>query len=188
VDYRGNKTSIETLTDTATINSQLPMTPFTITNSISKKDYAKLILKWSYQRPLSIFLLVVGCIMFCYAMFSLLGVNVIGTLEEPSMFQLIFGTLFLLLPVFVFLQARKNYDTQPRLHLPITYTFTESELISEGNGFSGRSNWSSFTKKQEIGKYILLYVSKSAAEILDISNFTEDQLKFIRSKVKNTSQ
>lgn len=164
----------------------LPMTPFTVTNSISKSAYAKLSLRLTYQKPISIFLLVVGGIMFSYAMFSLLGVEVIGALKEPSMFQLIFGTLFLLMPIMVFFQARKNYDTQPRLHHPITYTFTESELRTEGNGFSGNSSWSSFTKRQEIGKFILLYVSKSAAEILDTSLFTNDQLQFIRSKVKNT--
>lgn len=162
------------------------MTSFTVRNQVSKKACTNLILRLSYQKPLMLLLLAAGLLMASYIIFHFMGVGIAATLESPSMLQIIFGVALLISPLLVVLQAKKSYSTQPRLHNPIAYTFTPTEVITEGKDFSGRTSWNNFTKRKEIGSFMLLFVSNTAAEILDKSNFTEEQLQFIRSMVKAT--
>ncbi|HWK07936.1 MAG TPA: hypothetical protein VNS58_30115 [Puia sp.] len=155
------------------------MQPFTINNLISLEDYRYIVLRKTFKRPVTILLTVFG-----------LAAIVINILSELKMVDgpitNLFGWPYMLFPFVVvamaFYRAKVGYNSSARLKNGIDYTFSETELRAKAVDSEWAYQWGAIVKTEEMGKYLLVYSSKTNFELLLKEKMTEDQLNFIRVK------
>jgi hypothetical protein len=158
------------------------MEPFTITTHLSRSEFSSLIF-WKYiKRPVTIIFSIMGMITFLLAALDFAGI--IDIYPDQPWLELFIGLTVMLLPFLASLRARKQYDSLKRLHSDINYTFSEDRILVKGDEFESSYSWNTLRKFEERPGYVLLYHSKISAEIIHRKSLTEDQVIYIKSKIK----
>ncbi len=151
---------------------------FSITNSLNKRDYINYLFIYLYKRPFYIIASIFG---LCVVIMSILDFLKITDIEGTPIFTLFCGLYAVFMPALVvLLTVRRNKAILLR---DTVYTFSENGIIVEGGTYKTELSWAHIVKQKEIGKFLVLYHSKSVGNIIEKSKLTDEQLFFIRYKV-----
>jgi hypothetical protein len=146
---------------------------------ITFNQYLKLMYALTYRKPMTIFLSIIGLIMFIGSVLYFFGFNV--PVDKPPYIQLILGFSFsAFLPFSVYKSARKNYSTNKRLQENITYDFTEEKVTIKGETFNSEWTWEKTYKIEELRNWILIYQNNIVANIIPKANFENNLDEFKR--------
>lgn len=158
------------------------MEDFSITTRLTTKDYTNVMFIGLYKRPVFILATIVALFVLAELVFYYFFDN---TYFEETPWVEIGSSLFLLLfpSVIVFVSVRQ-LKSNPSLLDDMHYTFGENGVAVQGLTFKGESEWTHFIKYKEIGNYVMLYQTKRLGNFIDKSKLTDEQLEFIKSKVK----
>ena len=104
---------------------------------------------------------------------------------DPPYFLLIVSLIILSYPLWLFYSAKKYFKSNLKLKENIVYEFNLDTIKMTGDSFHSEMSWSTVYKVVETKKWILIYQSKSAANLIQISDF-EDKLNEFKTLVKAT--
>ena len=157
------------------------MPPFTVFNHISKKEYIAYVLQLTY-RKWYIILITVFCILgLLFYLLDLLQVS--DFYNETPVLMIAFAIYFLLIiPLLMRNKAGKNYASNRRIQQTITYTFSEEGIAFKGDDFEGQYSWNNVIKIKQTKKYLLLYLSRNAAELIKKDILTPQQQAHILTR------
>ncbi len=80
------------------------------------------------------------------------------------------------------IRAGKTYDTNPRLHKPIDYTFNEQFVKMKGENFETSYPWPDVLKLKITKEFVVLFVSAYTAVVIPTEHITDDEVAFIRQQ------
>ena len=94
---------------------------------------------------------------------------------------IVFPAIFLvLLPFFVFLQAKRNFKTNRRLSEQIEYSFTDDNLIITGESFNGTMTWDKIFKVTKTKRWILIWQSSNSANIIPLKDVWDGDINYLK--------
>lgn len=158
------------------------MENFTISTQMTAKEYAKAMLIGAYKKPTFIFINFMGLYLLTTVILDHL--EVIDYYTDSLPIELFWGVLFLFFPVIIVLIAIRQFNSNPAFRNAINYTFSETGLAVDGETCKSEYAWSHFVKQKEAGKFLVLFQSRQFASYVDKTKLTEEQLQFIKGKVK----
>jgi hypothetical protein len=153
---------------------------------LNLEDYRKLVFTLTYRKPLTLLMSFLGLYMTIGGALTYFGVL---SNNENMPFQFVFGiVLTVLTPYKIYTTANRNYSTNLKLQEEIDYEFTPEQLIIKGESFTSELKWSTTFKIEELTHWILIYQSKTTANIIPKKNISEaelEELRFIFRAQKN---
>jgi hypothetical protein len=150
----------------------------TFKTQISFKEYLRLMYLLTYRKGWTIYISVIGIVMFISAILAFM--HVYDYQRDPT-FALIFGAFVIfVLPVSVYLSAKKNFASNKRLQEVIEYEFAGDKMIVRGNSFSSELGLNQTFKIEELKQWFLIYQSKQTANFISKSNLSEQELSELR--------
>jgi hypothetical protein len=155
--------------------------PFKIRTSISKKEYTMLVMKKSFRKPIILIaqLICIGFLVF----YILIITNLVKFDKEPLM-PLLFALYGIFYPLFMWRWASKNYDASNTMHIEWEYEFAEDHINHSSALTTSSMKWETITKAEEINGFLLLYMDAVLAMVINKDRFSEEQLQFIRQRLK----
>lgn len=140
----------------------------------------------TYQKPVTIFITVIGILNIAGIIAYFLGVHIY---DQPPIVPIAFSFFVLLLvPLFVYRSAKKQFGVHLRLQEVINYTFEGDHIGIRGESFSTDMDLSKMFKIVEINSWFLIYQSKTIAHLVpknDMSAAETDQLRTIFRSTNN---
>jgi hypothetical protein len=155
------------------------MEDFSITTRMTGNEYSKATFIGLYRKPRIILAGIFGIVLI-----------ILGGLEKNSLYsyepsvEITIGVYFLLVPTISVLRSVKYFRSTPGVRDEITYTFNQSGYIVQGHTIKAEIQWTRIIKREEIGKFLILYLSNRVGNFIDKTKLTSGQLEFIRSKVQ----
>jgi hypothetical protein len=134
-----------------------------VTSHIKRADYTKLVYALTYRHPIMQYFTFLGISMLVFQLMQ-------GRFEFLP-FQTSFGVLALLLPLSIYFQAKKNYDSNAYLKEAVQYEFTTDEVIVNGETFHHVIKWSSLYRIKELTRWFLLYNSTQTLLVIPKARF-----------------
>jgi hypothetical protein len=107
--------------------------------------------------------------MFITAVLYFLGLPI--PFNETPFFPIFFGIFTMLLPVFIYINSKKNFATHARLHEQIIYEFNEDKILMTGESFKAEMDWTKLYRIDELSNWILIYQSKTIANVIPKYSF-----------------
>ncbi|MES2061863.1 MAG: YcxB family protein [Bacteroidota bacterium] len=157
----------------------------TIKTQIAFKEYLKLMYFLTYRKGWTIYVSIIGAIMFISAILALLHVYDYQT--DPT-FALVFGVFVIfVLPGSIYFSAKKNFASNKRLQEEIEYEFTGGKMIIRGNSFSSELGLNECFKIEELKQWFLVYQSKQTANFIPKANLGQHELDELRYIFKGLS-
>jgi hypothetical protein len=99
--------------------------------------------------------------------------------------QLFIGLVFsFVIPGSVYMQAKRNFNSNIRLKEPITYRFTNDMIYIYGESFKTEMTWDKLYVIKELNNWILIYSNKINAHVIPKDSFSESQLRGFREMVR----
>lgn len=157
------------------------MEDFSITSSLTTKEYSKIMFVGLYKKPAFILATILGLYMIITIILDYF--EIIKYYPDTPLFEIICGPLLLLSPIIITFISVRQFTSNPAFQNDITYSFGESGYIVQGVSFKAEFSWSHIIKQKELQKYLILYHSKRAGNFIDKTKLTAGQLAFIKSKV-----
>lgn len=152
-----------------------------IETQLDSKSYSKLMYQLTYRKPLNKVFSVLGIILFACSIYLFIYTDAeFNTL----IFPFFFGFYSLTLPILIYRNAKKNFNSHLRLQEKITYEFTDEKIIVTGDSFQSEQDWSKMYKVLEITGWILLYQNKQIANLIPTASFG-NELETFRALVKS---
>ncbi len=104
--------------------------------------------------------------------------------DAPKIYLLVAGIgILTLLPALIYRKASMVYDSNPAVNQPITYSFSEEGIATQGQGFDSKMSWGQIFRVVEQKEAILLFYTKQIANPIPKHNFTDQQLQQFRQLV-----
>jgi len=149
----------------------------TIDTKLDSKKYLGLMYVMTYRKPMMIFFTLLGLILVIFPLLYFLGGNI--PYDKPPWFQLVFGVFIVsILPLSIYIGAKKNFSSLGKLQERIIYEFTEENIKMTGETFDFELGWTKVYRILEMNKWILIYQSKTTAFILPKESFGENLNEF----------
>jgi hypothetical protein len=158
------------------------MEPFTISTILTKKEYTNILFKEIYKRPFYIILTIAGIGIAIMSALELVGA--FNFHEESLFLKLGIGILLVLTPSVAVLIQKRNYYSNPANRQEITYTFCQEEVRVVKITSDSRIKWDHFIKFRQLNGFLLLYTNSKNAFFIKEDKLTQEQLVFIKSKIK----
>jgi len=155
------------------------MEPFTTTTLLTKKEYTRYLYRVIYKKPYYIIVTILGVILICCGIYMYLILAVLGDVLPV----LAAGLFFILVPTINILIAIRNTFSNAALRHPITFIFSNDSIIVKGTTAEATYTWQHIVKVQEDVFYLVLYISKKAANFIKKDGLTREQISFIKSKI-----
>ena len=159
------------------------MQDFTISTTVTKKDYKDFLYASFYKKPKYILITLLG--VYLIATVILNYYSVIDYYHETPYFEMIAGLFILLFPTIIVQIAAKGYHSNPSFQYEMNYTFGEDGIVIKGLTFQSILKWTHIVKQKESKNYLLLFSSNKLGNFIDKSKLTQEQIEFIKSKVPN---
>ena len=154
-----------------------------ITTKIDFKTYYRFTLNLLYRRFIMIFITILAILWLIGSIIYFLGYRTFFV--EPPYFLLVFSLFILSYPILLFFTSKKYFNSNLKLKESIVYEFNTETIKMTGESFHSEMSWSTVYKVVETKKWILIYQSKSAANLIQISDLG-DKLNEFRTLVKGT--
>jgi hypothetical protein len=155
---------------------------FSITSSLNKQEYIKVMFIGLYKKPGFIIGTIVGLYLLITALFNYF--NVIDLYVYSPFTDGILGLFLLLAPSLIVLLSVNQIKSNPNLLNDMTYTFTDTGLVVKGTTFKSEFSWEHIIRKKEIRQFLILYHTKKFGNFIDKSKLTPEQLLLIKSKIR----
>jgi hypothetical protein len=155
------------------------MLPFSITNRLTIGDYTRILLKKTFKRPAMIFLSLLGIISLIVYILSLAGIVPAATRDW---FPWVFILFPFVIPLITIYKARAIYKASRRMKEGVFYTFSEDSLYAKAVDSEWTYNWDTIIHFEETRDLLLLYPTKTSAEIIKKEYLSPEQIDFIRIK------
>lgn len=110
--------------------------------------------------------------------------KVIDYYTETPIYDIAIGTFLLLAPSLIVLISIRQFTSNPSFQNDMTYTFGDRGVAIKGLTFNSDFLWSHIIKHKELSKFLILYHSKKFGNFIDKTKLTEEQLEFIKSRVR----
>jgi len=160
------------------------MTEIKIDSKLDFKRYVKLLYYLSYKKSAFIFLTFIGLIMLIFSIFYFIGL--FKHADRPPYTQLFVGMVFtFMIPISIYIQAKRTFSSNSRLKELISYTFTHDKIFIDGESFKSEMTWDKLYKIQELKNWILIYTNKVVAHVIPKDSFDDIQLLKFREIVSN---
>lgn len=148
-----------------------------IETRLSFKEYLRLKFVLTYKKPIMVFLLCVGIIMFIGSIFYFIGFKV--PFDNPPYYHLVFGfSIIALVPFFIYRSAKKNFAFAGRLQEKIVYEFLEDYIRITGESFTSEFTWEKTYKITELKNWILIFQNRLVANIIPKKSFGNNLSEF----------
>jgi hypothetical protein len=101
-------------------------------------------------------------------------------------YVIVFGVMFCFIPLMIFTNIRKIFNSNERLREKIIYEFTEEKMKLTGQTFTVEMTWEKTYKIVEFGEWILIYQNRVVANPIAKESFgshLEEFKKLIQSKL-----
>ncbi len=155
------------------------MNEVTIECRLEFERYLKLMYSIVYQKPIMLFMPIVGILMLFFSIGYY--INFLIVFNEPPLTQLIMGIMFtFLLPISIYIQAKKSFVTNARLTEVIKYTFNQSMIYIKGESFKSEMTWDKLFKIKEMKNWVLIYPNKHSFHLIPKDSFNLDQMEQFR--------
>lgn len=152
---------------------------------ISWEDFKKFNFYALYGQPVGMFSLFIGAIMWFALGFYFMQ-------DAPSKkfpaFQVgIALATTVLIPLFTYWNAKRNYQINSRAIERMQYEIDEEWISIKGDTFDSRMTWDKMHKVIETKSWFLIYQNKVAANIIVKKDLTTEQLATFRAIVRNVA-
>jgi hypothetical protein len=154
------------------------MNSFTVTTLVTKKDYTAFLFAALYKKPVTIIASLIGLYMLLMAALPSLFGN-----SDSLIFNLGFGLFLVLHPFIIASLLSRQFNANPEMRHEILYTFSEDSVVVKTLTCDSTVQWTHFIKLRETKKFLLLQHTKKAANIVDKTKLTQEQIQFIKSKI-----
>jgi hypothetical protein len=158
------------------------MDDFSITTRLTTKDYSKVMFVGLYKKPGFILATILGLYLFVTVILD--HFKIINYYSDTPYFELFSGLFLLLGPTLITGIAVRQFISNPSFRDDIKYTFGEKGMAVEGITFKGEFLWTHIIRQKEISKFLILYHSKKMGNFIDKTKLTLDQLRFIKTKIR----
>ena len=157
------------------------MENFTVSTLLTKDDYTRCLFRTTYRKPGNIVTTIAGVVF--------IGISVYLSMRSGRDYSdfltiAIPGIFLIVSPVIQVFIARKNTFKNPALQFNVEYTFGDEGIGVKGISFESSFAWLHIFKVQEDREFLLLYLNKRGAYFIKKDVFTQQQIDFIKSKVK----
>lgn len=153
-----------------------------VENLISQKEVRRVAINVFYKKPSSLIILCAGILCLILACTGFVTFKKEDLVRDC--FILFFIVLNLIMPFFLVRGADQQYNSSVILKAPIRYIFDEDKIAYQGNSIEGSYNWDIITRYSEMKNLLLLYFSAQQITFIKTDSLTEEQLNFIKSKIK----
>ncbi|MFD0764427.1 YcxB family protein [Mucilaginibacter lutimaris] len=152
---------------------------------ITLQQYIKLMYFLTYRKGGTIYISIIAVIMFVTGILSVAGISDMQT--DPT-FALVFGAFVIfVLPVSVYLSAKKNFNSNKRLSETIDYEFTSDKMIVRGETFHSELGLNETFKIEELKNWFLIYQSKQTANFVSKASLNTVEISELRSLFNSLS-
>jgi len=158
------------------------MEDFTIKTRLTTKEYAKVMFVGLYKKPAFIFATLLGFYFITTVVLDYL--DIIDYYTNTPLFEIVCGIFLLLAPTLIVLIAVRQFASNPSFQNEITYSFSDSGVAIQGLTFKNELLWAHIIKQKELSRFLILYHTNKLGNFIDKTKLTEDQLNFIKSKVR----
>lgn len=142
---------------------------------VSFKEYAKLLFKLTYSKPVMILILSVAALMLSWIITG--GLKILF-IPEPSIYQYI--TLLLIAvvqPLVIFRTIWNNYYSSNLLRETLEIETDFMEIHITGESFYMKLTWKNLYKVTELEQWFLLYQNNLSAIIIPKKSMSDKQVK-----------
>jgi len=153
-----------------------------IKTKVTFKEYAKLLYKLTYNRPLMKLLVGVALILLLWIVFYYLEVL---NLPKPIIYQYITLALIVVAQPLVILSTIYNiYYSSNQISEPLEMALSPKEIKIKGNSFYMVVEWEKFYKIEERRNWFLLYQNKLSAIIIPKKELSTNEIAEIKGILK----
>ena len=135
----------------------------------------------TYRKPATLVIALMGIINL-----AICGVYYSGRhiLTSPPYFQLVFGIALVgLIPLSIYMSAKKRYNSSRLLQSEVEYEFTDTTMKMTGPAINAQRDIDSIYKTEETNYWILIYESEKMANILPKKCMTQAEIEQLRQIV-----
>ena len=152
-----------------------------IESQINLKEYIKLMYSLTYRRPLMIIMTIVGLLI---VIVSLKNAIVRDHWVDFPYQTLFFGIILLIfIPASIYWNAKKNFNSTPRIKERMVYTFEPEEFHILGESFNSSMSWDKVFKVQETKGWLLIYHNKIVASLIPRSSFSAEEYRQVKDLI-----
>lgn len=156
---------------------------------ISQKDFIRFNFSIFFKNPAMIILTSIYCFVLVVLVFDLVMkyIHPQGNGEEPfPLTSLIIPIVGFSMVMGIYRASKKSYNSSYCLKKPITYTFSEAGISSQGNGFNSDLAWSTIYQVVENKKWLIIYQNKHVASVVTKTDFAnQEQLREVRQLISS---
>ncbi len=160
------------------------MNTFSITHQLTLQEYRNLNYGLSLRRPLFIIINALAGLFLVYHVL-LLFTRRFAILDDDTYSYFLFITVMgVTMLVMVFFMTGRNFRTNYRLKENITYTFSDSGYTVNGESFTSNLDWSGVYKVKIIPGWLLIYQSKTIANLIKTHPIDQKQIEELKHFLK----
>ena len=150
--------------------------------NIDFKSYYKLMLITFYRSAVVQYMTFISALMLIGACIQLVKSG-----ETSVMFFLFaFG---LLMPLFIYFNARKSYATTKHLQYPTNYTFSDEGISLNSEYVQSKASWATIHKVLELKQWFILYTSTNVGYLIPKKSFvSEEEMQAFKVLVANATE
>jgi len=152
-------------------------------SKLTQSEYAKVTLKLTYKNIAVQLFTAVGVICMILLLLQWFGLRKIFDTEAP-MFPFLIATINILLPFSVLGYAQKHFASNLTLQRSFKFVFDDEKISYFAEGDQGQLNWEYVIKYSCINNFLLIYISNVSAYLIKTDELSDEQLNFIKSKIK----
>ncbi len=154
-----------------------------IKTKLTFKEYLGLMFTLTYRNGWILFIAVIGILDLLFVCLYFIGLPIF---KEPPVMPIILGLSFtFLLPVSIFLSAKKNFYSNARLQEEVEYEFYWNKMKTKGSSFNSEIEWKKSYKIVELKKWFLIYQSRQVANLIPKRSLDGSQLSELRNIFRN---
>lgn len=116
-------------------------------NTITKKEFRRIMMKTFYQKPTSKILLCIGILATILVCTGVLSLNSSDKIQNYGLLFLMVLNLFM--PFYLVWYADQQYNTSTILKGSFRFVFDEEKIYFQGDGIEGNYDWNKIIKYGE---------------------------------------
>jgi hypothetical protein len=157
-----------------------------ISTKLNADEYVRVNFYMLYRKILAIFLFGIGAIMLLIILYYYLIDP--SHFESFPFYQFIFGIYATVgMPLGTYWAARRSFRNNPRLQETILYTIDHEFIELKGESFNSKLTWEKIYKVTETKRWMLIWQTKSLANVLPKKDFDTKSLTQFKSLIRGIS-
>lgn len=153
-----------------------------VKTSVSFKEYAKLLLKLTYRKPIMIVIVFVAFAMLVWIITA--GLNIIN-IPQPTIYQYItLGLITVVQPLVIYHTIWNNYHSSSHLKERLEMELDFTHIHITGESFYTKLTWQKTYKVVELKNWFLIYQNNLSAVIIPKKSFADNQIEEFKKLLK----